>query len=61
MNSAVNPDSEPWPEVLARHADRLPPISLFPATAIARDWADAQAQFFAENGIIDTVYRPHSQ
>ncbi|GJE61068.1 sulfate ABC transporter substrate-binding protein [Methylobacterium trifolii] len=49
------------PEVLARHADRLPKITLFPVTAIARDWADAQARFFAEDGIIDTVYRPHSQ
>lgn len=49
------------PEVLARHADRLPPITLFPVTAIAKDWADAQGRFFAENGIIDTVYRPRSQ
>lgn len=48
-------------EVLARHADRLPKISLFPVTAIARDWADAQGRFFDENGIIDTVYRPQSQ
>lgn len=49
------------PEVLARHGDRLPPIKLFPVTAIAKDWADAQARFFGENGIIDTVYRPHLQ
>jgi sulfate transport system substrate-binding protein len=27
------------PEILARHADRLPNIALFPITAIAKDWA----------------------
>ena len=34
------------------------PIKLFPITAIARDWDDAQQKFFAENGIIDTVLKP---
>jgi sulfate transport system substrate-binding protein len=37
---------------------RLPPMSLFPITAIARDWSDAQEKFFADNGIIDTVMKP---
>lgn len=46
------------PEVLARHADRLPPLQLFAITAIAKDWDDAQTRFFADNGILDTVYRP---
>ncbi|ACB95321.1 sulfate ABC transporter substrate-binding protein [Beijerinckia indica] len=46
------------PDILAKHADRLPDINLFPITAIARDWADAQQKFFAENGIIDTIYVP---
>ncbi|MCG5237213.1 sulfate ABC transporter substrate-binding protein [Xanthobacter oligotrophicus] len=45
-------------QILARHADRLPDIRLFPITAIARDWVDAQNRFFAENGIIDAVYSP---
>jgi sulfate transport system substrate-binding protein len=31
---------------------RLPPIVLFPISAIARDWDDAQEKFFADNGII---------
>jgi sulfate transport system substrate-binding protein len=44
--------------ILARHARELPPLNLFPVTAIARDWADAQARFFADNGLIDTVYEP---
>jgi sulfate/thiosulfate transport system substrate-binding protein len=34
---------------------QLAPINLFPVTAIARDWADAQEKFFADNGIIDIV------
>lgn len=46
------------PEILAKHADRLPPIHLFPITAIAKDWDDAQQKFFADNGIIDSVWTP---
>jgi sulfate/thiosulfate transport system substrate-binding protein len=34
---------------------QLSPINLFPITAIARDWDDAQQKFFAENGIVDTA------
>jgi sulfate/thiosulfate transport system substrate-binding protein len=45
-------------EILKKHAARLPPINLFHITAIARDWDDAQQKFFAENGIIETVYKP---
>jgi sulfate/thiosulfate transport system substrate-binding protein len=45
-------------EQLAKFASRLPPITLFPVTAIAKDWDDAQQKFFGENGIIDTVYVP---
>jgi sulfate/thiosulfate transport system substrate-binding protein len=43
------------PAILARHADLLPPIDLFPVTAVAAGWEDAQQKFFADNGIIDTV------
>ncbi len=45
-------------KALERHADRLPPIKLFPVTAIAASWSDAQRRFFADNGIIDAVYAP---
>ncbi|MGY2050279.1 sulfate ABC transporter substrate-binding protein [Methylobacterium sp. JK268] len=48
-------------EVLARHADRLPPLTLFPVTALAPDWAAAQQRFFGENGILDTVRRAPTQ
>jgi sulfate/thiosulfate-binding protein len=46
------------PNVLARHAARLPSLQLFSVKDIAKDWEDAQQRFFAEDGIIDTVYRP---
>jgi sulfate transport system substrate-binding protein len=41
--------------ILAKHADRLPNISLFPISAIAKDWDDAKARFFGDNGIYDLV------
>ncbi|MGC2799273.1 MAG: sulfate ABC transporter substrate-binding protein [Mycobacterium sp.] len=43
------------PDILAKHADRLPPINLFPITAIAKSWYDAQEKFFGSNGIYDVV------
>lgn len=43
------------PEILAAHADRLPPVTLFPITAIAKDWSDAREQFFGTNGILDSL------
>jgi sulfate/thiosulfate transport system substrate-binding protein len=45
-------------EILAKHSDRLPPLSLFPITAIAKDWSDAREQFFGTNGILDTISAP---
>jgi len=45
-------------DILARHADRLPKLDLFPVTLVAKDWDDAQQKFFGENGIVDTVYKP---
>ena len=43
------------PEILAKHTDRLPPLTLFPISAIAKDWTDAREQFFGVNGILDTI------
>ncbi len=43
--------------ILQRAGSALPPITLLPVTAIARDWDDAQQKFFGENGIIDTVLK----
>jgi sulfate transport system substrate-binding protein len=46
------------PKILEKYAERLPTLKLFDVTAVAKSWDDAQAKFFGENGIIDTVYRP---
>lgn len=46
------------PEILARHAERLPAVALFGITAIASDWVDARQKFFGDNGILDTVSAP---
>jgi sulfate/thiosulfate transport system substrate-binding protein len=46
------------PDVLARHAGRLPTLALFPVTAIANDWSDARQKFFGDNGILDTLSAP---
>jgi sulfate transport system substrate-binding protein len=46
------------PEILAKHADRLPPLALFPISAIAKDWSDAREQFFGTNGIFDSISAP---
>jgi sulfate/thiosulfate transport system substrate-binding protein len=45
-------------EILKRHVARLPPIELIPVTRFARDWDDAYQRFFAEHGVIDTIYQP---
>lgn len=45
--------------ILQRAGLNLPRIALFPITAIARDWDDAQEKFFGDNGIIDTVLKAH--
>jgi sulfate transport system substrate-binding protein len=45
-------------EVLARHRDELPDITLFPITEVARDWDDAQQRFFAEGAEFDQLVAP---
>jgi sulfate transport system substrate-binding protein len=54
-NAGYRPFKE---DILKKHADHLPPIKLFPITAIAQDWGQAQQKFFADDGILDTVYKP---
>jgi ABC-type sulfate transport system substrate-binding protein len=44
------------PEILAKHQDLLPNITLFPITLIAKDWDDAQAKFFGDNGVFDVIH-----
>lgn len=45
-------------DVLRKHAGTFPKIDLFPITAIARDWDDAQERFFAQGAIFDAIYQP---
>jgi sulfate transport system substrate-binding protein len=44
------------PEILKKHADRLPQIDLFPVTILAKDWDEAQQKFFADNGVFDVIH-----
>src|SRR5262249_7078220 len=41
--------------IAARHKSRFPDLELFPITAIARDWDDAQQKFFGDGGILESV------
>jgi sulfate/thiosulfate transport system substrate-binding protein len=41
--------------ILKKHQDRLPNIDLFPVTLMAKNWSDAQAKFFGDNGIFETI------
>ena len=41
--------------ILKKYRDRLPNIQLFPVTLIAKDWSDAQAKFFGDNGIFEII------
>lgn len=47
------------PAILARHAQALPQIELFPITLVAKDWGDAQAKFFDDGGVFDAL-TPHA-
>lgn len=45
------------PEILARHSNVFRDIELFPITAVAADFDDAQKKFFAEGAIFDSIYQ----
>jgi sulfate transport system substrate-binding protein len=46
------------PNISLKYRTKFPQIQLFPVTLIAKDWDDARQKFFADNGIIDLVYKP---
>jgi sulfate transport system substrate-binding protein len=48
-------------KVAAKYKDLLPPVELFPVTAVARDWGDAQRRFFAEGGVFDRMYQANGK
>jgi sulfate/thiosulfate transport system substrate-binding protein len=45
------------PQILAKHQDSLPAVTLFPITLIAKDWNDAQTKFFDEGGVFDVIHQ----
>jgi sulfate transport system substrate-binding protein len=45
------------PAVLRRHADTFPAIKLFPITAVACGWDDAQRRFFTAGAVFDQIYQ----
>jgi sulfate/thiosulfate-binding protein len=46
------------PAVLEAHRADFPEMKLFPVTEVAKDYDDAQAKFFAEAAIFDSIYQP---
>jgi sulfate transport system substrate-binding protein len=46
------------PDVLKKHAGELRAIDLFPVTAVAAGWGEAQDRFFADGAIFDGIYKP---
>jgi len=50
----------PVNESIRKHyADQLPDIELFPITAVAANWEEAQKKFFAHGAIFDSIYQPN--
>jgi sulfate transport system substrate-binding protein len=48
------------PEILKKHADSLPAIDLYPITALARSWDEADRRLLADGGVFDQIYQPTS-
>jgi sulfate/thiosulfate-binding protein len=44
-------------EILRRHADRLPPVNLFPVTLLGKDWDEIRQKFFDDNALFDAIYK----
>jgi sulfate/thiosulfate-binding protein len=42
----------------AKYEGRFPALKLFPVTAVARDWSDAQDKYFADGKVFDGLYKP---
>ena len=45
-------------DVLARHREQFPPVTLFTIDAVFGGWEKAQAEHFADGGIFDQIYQP---
>lgn len=44
------------PEVIAKHAETLPALSLFTVDEVFGGWAKAQTTHFSEGGVFDSIY-----
>jgi sulfate/thiosulfate-binding protein len=44
------------PDILGRHQELLPKMTLFPVTTLARDWNDAQEKFFGDSGLFSAIH-----
>jgi sulfate transport system substrate-binding protein len=49
------------PEVLKKHAGELREVELFPVTAVAAGWGEAQDRFFADGAVFDGIYKPEGK
>src|ERR1700691_4228442 len=38
-------------DILRRHADRLPPLNLFPVSLLGKDWDEIRTKFFDDNAL----------
>ncbi len=47
--------------ILATHGSTFPKVNLFPISAIAKDWEDAQTRFFADGSVFDSIYKPQGK
>ncbi len=44
--------------ILAKYADRFPPLELFTVNEIAGNWRQAQQKHFSDGGIFDQIHQP---
>ncbi len=49
------------PEVLERHRERFPPVTLFTIDEVFGGWEKAHAEHFADGAIFDQIYQPRRQ
>lgn len=45
------------PDVQRKYAAIFPEVHLFPLTALASGWDEAQQRFFADGGVFDSIYK----
>ena len=46
------------PAVLARHADRFPPVPTFTLAEVFGEWPDVQRKHFGDGGMFDQIFKP---